>query len=348
MRGDSVLRGAVHLTRADLDLEQLSIGSEHSRVKRLIAVRLRLRDVVLNALLQRRELVVNYAQRVVAIWNRVDEDADGQQVVDLLVRLVPFLHLLLDRPQMLGPARHFDVIDGGFLQVLFQRLLELRDGFLAVSPSRRNLLGERLVLALLEMLERQILQLPADPRHSEAVRERRVQIASLGRYALLSIRRKELQRPDIVQAVGELDEDDAGILGNREQQLAVILDLPFLRRVEGQVTDLGQAIDDFGDLLAELGLDVVNGNRGVLDNIVNQPAGDGGRIQLQIDEDLGDFDAMRDVPVSRQPLLALVGALAKPVGALQQLPVQTFREVLLQPGGKGVLFLLLYRACRQS
>ena len=53
-----------------------------------------------------------------------------------------------------------------------------------------------------------------------------------------------------------LIENDARILRDRQQQLAVILDLPLLRRVERQVADLRQAIDDLGDLLAELRLDV--------------------------------------------------------------------------------------------
>ena len=80
---------------------------------------------------------------------------------------------------------------------------------------------------------------------------------------------------------------------------------------------------------------------------MDQAAGDGRRIQLQVDEDLGDFDAVGDVFVAGKALLPLVGALAEPIGALEQLPVQTFRKSLLQPGWKRSL-LFLDRACRHN
>ena len=312
---DSVLGGAVHLAGADLNLKELPIGPEDSRMQRLVAVRLWLRDVVLDALLQRRELVVDHAEGVVTVGNGIDEDADRQQIVDLLVRFVPLLHLLLDRPEVLRTTGHIYVHDLRFTQVLFERILEQRDGFLSVGASSRYLLGERLVLRGLEMLECEIFELPTNARHSEAVREWCVQVARLGRNPLLSVGRKEFQRAHVVQTVGKLDQDDAGILGDRQQQLAIILDLAVLGRVERQMADLGQAIDDLGDLLAELRFDVVDGYCGVFDDVVDQPAGNGGRIELQIDEDLGDFDAVRDVPVAGETLLALVRALAEPIGA---------------------------------
>ena len=105
VRGDAEVRRAMHVARADLDFVQLSPGAEDRRVQRLVAVRLRLRDVVLDALLHRRPPVVDDAERVVAVGHGVDEHANGEEVVDLLVRLLALLHLLVDRPQVLRPAR---------------------------------------------------------------------------------------------------------------------------------------------------------------------------------------------------------------------------------------------------
>ena len=77
------------------------------------------------------------------------------------------------------------------------------------------------------------------------------------------------------------------ILGDREQQLAIALDLPLLRRPAGrQLGDLREAVDDRGDLLAELRLDVGERELRVLDDVVEQPAGDGDRVELQVGEDL--------------------------------------------------------------
>ena len=179
-----------------------------------------------------------------------------------------------------------------------------------------------------EVLEREVLQLPPHARHSEAVRQRRVQVARLLRDPLLLFLRKEIQRPHVVQPVRELDEDDSRVLGDREQKLSVVLDLPVLRRVERQVADLGQTIDDLGDFLPELGLDVVDADGGVFDDVVDQPAGDRYRIQLKVDENLGDFDAVRDEVLARQALLPHVRAFAEAIGAREQLLVEALRERL--------------------
>ncbi len=178
------------------------------------------------------------------------------------------------------------------------------------------------------------------------MRQRGVQVPGFGGNALLTVNREELQRPHIMQTVRELDQDDAGVLGNGQQQLAIVLDLPVLRRVERQVADLRQAIDDLGDFLTELGLDVVNGDRRIFDDVVNQPARDGRRIQLKVHEDLRDFDAMRDVLVPRESLLAYVRLLAEPIGAREQLPVEALRKPLLKPRWK--CLLVLDRACRHN
>jgi len=70
-----------------------------------------------------------------------------------------------------------------------------------------------------------------------------------------------------VQSVRELDQDDPHILRDGQQQLPVVLDLSFLCRVERQVSDLGQPVDDLRDLLPELLLDVGDRDRGVLDDV---------------------------------------------------------------------------------
>ena len=246
----------MHVARADLDLEQLPTRAEHRRVQRLVAVRLGLRDVVLDALLHRRPAVVDDAERVVALEDVRHDHADGEQVVDVLVRPVALLHLLVDRPQVLRPAGDFDVGDAGVGQPLLERLAHLRDQRLALAALGRDQLRERLVRLGLEVLEGEILELPPHLRHAEAMRERRVQVARLLRDAPPLLGREPVERAHVVQAVGELDQDDARILGDRQQQLAVVLDLPFLARGQRQVGDLGQPVDDLRDFLAELALDI--------------------------------------------------------------------------------------------
>jgi hypothetical protein len=157
----------------------------------------------------------------------------------------------------------------------------------------RDQLRERTIVVRLEMLECEVLELPPHLRHTEPVRERRVQVPRFLRDPAALLGREPIERPHVVQTVRQLDQDYANILRDRQEQLAVVLDLPFLRRVERQVPDLRQSIDDFCDFFPELALDVGDGDGSVFDDIVDQPARDGHRIELEIGENPGDLHAVR-------------------------------------------------------
>ncbi len=79
------------------------------------------------------------------------------------------------------------------------------------------------------------------------------------------------------------------------------------------------------DLAPELALDIFDGDGRVFDDVVDQPARNGHRVELQIGEDLGHLDAVRDVVLTRQALLPEVRALAEPIGPDQQLLVEALR-----------------------
>ena len=58
-------------------------------------------------------------------------------------------------------------------------------------------------------------------------------------------------RAHVVQPVGELDQDDPDVRGHRDHHLAVVLGLRLVAGLEGQPGQLGDAVDEAGDLLAE-------------------------------------------------------------------------------------------------
>ena len=68
--------------------------------------------------------------------------------------------------------------------------------------------------------------------------------------------RHVLERAHVVQAVGELDQQDADILGHGEQQLAQIFGLGGFLGDQVEARDLGQPVDQRGDLVAEFFLDL--------------------------------------------------------------------------------------------
>ena len=101
--GDAALGAVVHLPRADLHLHGLAAGHDHRRVQRLVEVELRHRDVVLEAPDDGAPGAVDRAERGVAVLDRLDDDAYGEKVEDLVELAALHDHLLVDAPQVLAP-----------------------------------------------------------------------------------------------------------------------------------------------------------------------------------------------------------------------------------------------------
>ena len=129
-------------------------------------------------------------------------------------------------------------------------LVDLRLAIGAPIGDHRLDLG---VLARVEDLEREVLELPLDRVDAEPVRERRVDLERLLRLLHLLLLAEVLDRPHVVEAVGELDQDDAHVLGHRDDHLAVVLGLRLLAAREADARQLGDALDEVRDLRAELG-----------------------------------------------------------------------------------------------
>jgi len=86
MRGNTFLGHLVHLFGADLDLELHSALDHHRGVQRLVEVRQRHRDEVLDAARHRAPQRVDRAERGVTVLHGFGDDADREQVIDLFDR----------------------------------------------------------------------------------------------------------------------------------------------------------------------------------------------------------------------------------------------------------------------
>ena len=91
-----------------------------------------------------------------------------------------------------------------------------------------------------------------------------------------------------MQSVGELDDEDAQVGGHRHQHLAHRRRLLGFARVELDAVELGDAVDDRGDLAAEVTVDVGDGDLGVLDGVVQQGGDDGHLVEADLGDDPGD------------------------------------------------------------
>jgi hypothetical protein len=139
----------------------------------------------------------------------------------------------------------------------------------------------------MECLEGEILELPFERMDAETVRERRVHLECLLRLLHLLLLAEVLDLAQVVQPVGELDQDHPRVLGHRDDQLAVVLRLGLLARLEMDARQLRHALDELGDLVAELGADFVDVGIRVLDDIVEERGGDRLVVEPELGADLG-------------------------------------------------------------
>ena len=110
-----------------------------------------------------------------------------------------------------------------------------------------------------------------------------------------------------MEPVGELDEHDPDVLGHRQEHLADVLGLLLLVAVGAELRELGDAVDELGDLGAEALLDVGQAVLGVLGDVVQERGLDRDRVDPELGEDLGRGDRMRDVRLAGRPALAGMG-----------------------------------------
>ena len=315
VRRDPVLRPAVHAQGPDLQLDRLAAGADDRGVQRLVHVELRHRDVVLEPSGDGVPPRVDGAESRVAVADVVHQDADADQVVDVVEADVPGDHLLVDRVVVLRPAGHRG-LDLGLAQVG----ADVLDDFLEEDVAPRRPAGHQpgdLVEPLgVQRLEGEILQLPLDRVHAEPVRQRSVDLQDLPGLALLLLPLQVAQRPHIVQPVGELDDQHADVAGHRDHHLADGLGLGRLTVLD--LVQLGDAIHQRRDVLAELPAQLGQRVRGVLDRVVQQRRADGLGVHAQLGEDGRHGQRMGNVRVAAEALLIPVPVGGRIVGPLDQ------------------------------
>jgi hypothetical protein len=326
MSRDPELGGLVHLARPHLDLERPPLRPDHRRVQRPVAVELRHRHVVLEAAGHRLPERVDQAERAVAVARALvacalDDHAHGREVVDLVELAALLRHLVVDRVEVLGAARDLGR-DPDLLQLAPQHLARFGDVLLPVGPPLGDHRLDLVVLARMERLEGEVLELPLDRVDPEAVRERRVHLERFARLLHLLLASEVLDRAQVVEAVGELDQDDADVLRHSHDHLAVVLRLGVLAALEVNPGQLRDAVHELRDVVAELGAQLLELDLGVLDDVVEQRGGDRLLVEPELGTDLRDPEGVVDEVLAGAPLLAGVSPLGRAERVRDQLAVE--------------------------
>ncbi|MNN64824.1 hypothetical protein D3C81_1802900 [compost metagenome] len=131
--------------------------------------------------------------------------------------------------------------------------------------------------------------------------QRGIDLQRLAADAFTFLRLYVLEGAHVVQAVSQLDQQDPHVFRDRQNKLAQVLGLARVLGLKLQPRQLGHALDQDGNLLAEHGGDVIAGGGCVLNNIVQQGGDDGRRIQPVIGQDARDLDRMGEIGIARGP-----------------------------------------------
>ena len=145
--------------------------------------------------------------------------------------------------------------------------------------------------------------------------------------------RHRVQRAHVVQAVGELDQDDADVLRHREQHLAEALGLRVLARRELDLVELRDAVDHVGHRLAERRLDLRLGDRGVLHHVVQERGGQPLRVEAPLRQDARDRERVRDVGLAGLAELPAVSRVGERERALDERDIR-LRQVIAEVSGE--------------
>ena len=148
------------------------------------------------------------------------------------------------------------------------------------------------------------------------MRQRSVDLQGLLGLALCGLRFHETPRAGVVQPVGELDDEHADVLRHRDDHLAHRLRLRAVAVL--QLVELGDAVDEHRDLVAEVGPHHVERVVGVLDRVVQHRGGERLRADAEVGEDLGDRDRVGDVRLAALAQLTRVRLVSGRVGPLDE------------------------------
>ena len=241
----------------------------------------------------------------VAIGHAGGNDAQGQQVVDLVHGNLRLLQLLVDAVKALDAP-----LDAGLdivlAKLLHQQPLDSIEELLTLFAARLNRLVHLLVGEWIDVAEGEVFELAAHLAHAQAMGERSVDVEGFASNTLLLLRREMLKRAHVVQAIGQLDQHHAHIADHGQQHLANVFRLAIFAVGELNLVDLGHALDDVLNLLAKFCANLLGLGLRVFDCVVQQTSSDGGRIELHLRQNERDFKRVQNKRLARGPHLALV------------------------------------------
>ena len=195
------------------------------------------------------------------------------------------------------------VLDAEAVESLLDRYDEAGDEGLALVGTLLEFVDDVFVALRFEVFEGDVLQFALDRVETQLVGDLCVEVHRLPALFAPLFAGEDPERAHHLKAVGQLDEDHAGIFGVADDQIAEVVGL-LLGDLQFEFRDVGQPHGDSDDLVAESALDVAGQGEELLvgellvcdaHHVVQDRRE--GRIPSEADlgdDDLGHGDAMSD------------------------------------------------------
>ena len=169
----------------------------------------------------------------------------------------------------------------------------------------------------LKIAKRQVLKLTAHDAHSEAERDGCVNVQRFARNALLLFGFEIFERAHVVQAVSQLDENNAHVVHHGKQHLADVFGLARFGSHHLEAADFGYALDEVSDVGAKALFDARDGILRVFDSVMKNRGGKRSGVEAHVREDVGDFEEVGEIGFARAAQLVTVALGGNFVGPAQ-------------------------------
>ena len=323
MSSDPIFGDLMHLLGTNLYLKGLAIEADHGCVQRLIQVALGHGHIVIKLSRDRPPDAVQGAQHVIAELHLVNDDAHAMHIVDLVKVARLGLHLSIDAVDVFGSP--------GYLRIdTFSLKAICQNGYhpLQILLPFRLPLGQEpgdLAIALrVKIAKRKVLQLRLELPDTQAAGKRGKDLEGLSCLTKLRLGREILQSTHVMQAIGQLDDQHANITHHGQEHLAQVLRL-FLCGIRGPdvalspcSAKLGHPVNEFGNRLAKLALELRESYLSVFEDIMENPCRDARHIHAEVGENGGDFKRVYDKGIPRFASLGPVVGRGIVDGMVQQ------------------------------
>ena len=236
------------------------------------------------------------AKDIIAVGNRIYDDTNRTDVINLIYAFVLLIHLTVNAINMLYPGGN-GVFNAAFIELGADCLFDALEHFLMLTALAFQTVYNFLVANRIQTLQGKILQLPFDLLHAQSVGNRCINLHGFQRFGALLLHSHKLNRPHIVQTIRQLNQDDTDILCHGNQHFAEILHLFLLLGIV-QLSQTGDTIHQVSNRFAELFRNLVILEVGILHTVMQQSGTDGIRIQTHFNNNSRYRNRVDDIRVT--------------------------------------------------